>query len=388
VATLYTSTFTRPHTLSRIDPALLRNFLNRFEDFLLNRGVQLDDDLDLSLIGRILMEPGPDTPRELIDALFAIKAMSVPSALAAVDEEARRLGIPVAGEITQAEIALRLWMTDPEALLEKHAELTMLRVRSFQYFSAMDEEEVTYPTDQTLQSMERALDIFFNSKGHGRGTQVHVYPRGHEMWFLIRRGDRFRREATLDNGESGSIGFRPEKCDVVVFNQLTNEIGINAPTEAIQYEYRKQFGFYLFGRDNYFAGASKYSLEPLRELGEEALNVIDVPGIQWIKLTELQASVMRFDEELITRKARDLFATFRYDNFRIPADWRLKRATFKVRFDDNPTARSVTVKQPNVARYTRDSDATLVEEWLMRRGFIEEGQIDGSNQNEFRFSVP
>lgn len=388
MATLYTSSFTRPHTLSRIEPALLRNFLNQFSDFLLNRGVQLDDDLDLSLIARILMEPGPDTPRELIDALFAIKTMSVPRALSALEEEANRLGIPITGEITQQEIALRVWMTDPEALLEKHAELAMLRVRSFQYFSAMDEEEPAYPTDQTLQSMERALDIFFGSKGHGFGTQVHVYPRGHEMWFLIRRGDRFRREATLDNGESGSIGFRPEKCDVVVYNQLTNEIGINAPTEAIQYEYRKQFGFYLFGRDNHFAGASKYSLEPLRELGEEALNVIDAPGIQWIRLTELQATVIRVEEELLTRKARDLFAQFRYDNFRIPAGWQLKGATFRVRFDDNPVPRSVTIKPPNVARYTRDSDATVVEEWLMRRGFIEQGQIDGTNQNEFRFSMP
>lgn len=88
-----------------------------------------------------------------------------------------------------------------------------------------------------------------------------------------------------------------------------------------------------------------------------------------------------------TRRSRDLFAQFRYDNFRIPADWQLKRATFKVRFDDNPTARSVTVKAPNVARYTRDSDATVVEEWLTRRGFIQMGQVDGSNQNEFRFSM-
>ena len=387
MATLYTSTFTRPHTLSRIDPALLRNFLNRFSAFLHDRGIQLEDELDLGQVARILMEPGPDTPRELIDALFAIKAMSVPSAMTALEEEATRLRIPITGEITQAEIALRLWMTDPEALLEKHAEHTMLRVRSFQYFSAVDEDEAQYPTDQTLQSMERALDIFFNSKGHGTGTQVHVYPRGHEMWFLIRRGDRFRREATLDNGESGSIGFRPEKCDVVVLNQFTNEIGINAPTEAIQNEYRKQFGFYLFGRDNYFGGTSKYSLEPLRELGEESLNVIDVPGIQWIRLTELQAAVRRFEEEVLTRKARDLFAQFRFDNFQIPADWQLKRATFKVRFEDNPVPRSVTLKPPNVARYTRDSDASIVEEWLMQRGFIEQGQINGSNQNEFRFSM-
>jgi hypothetical protein len=387
MTTLYTSTFTRPHTLTQIDSALLRAFLDRYAGFLSDRGIQLLDDLDMAQLSRVLLNPGPDTPRNLIDALFVIKEMSVLSARASLADEAQRLGISVNGDTSQPEIALRVWMADPEALQEKHTELAMLRVRSFEYYSAVDEEEASFPTDQTLESMERALGIYFDAKGRGLGTQVHVYPRGHEIWFLIRRGDLFRREATRDNGESGSIGFRPEKCDVVVFNQLTNELGINASTEAIRNEYRKQFGFYLFGRDNYFGGASKYSLEPLRELGEHSLNVADVPGIQWIRLTELHFTVSKIVDELNVRKAANLFENFRYEEFGIASAWRLNRATFKVRFDDNPIPRSVTIKPANVALYSRDGDATVVEEWLMRRGFIEQGQVYGSNQAEFRFSM-
>jgi hypothetical protein len=208
------------------------------------------------------------------------------------------------------------------------------------------------------------------------------------MWFLIRHGDLFRREATLVNGQSSSVAYRPEKYDLVVFNQLTNELGINAKTEKIRNEYRKQFGFYLFGRDNQFAGTSKYSLEPIRELGEQSLNVIDVPGIQWVRLTYLEWTVRVVDIEVRSAKAPDLFGHFATRNFAIPEYWTLKKATFKVRFDDNPTPRSVTIKPSNVALYSRDEDAGVVEEWLTRRGFITQGQVHGSEQQELRMQMP
>jgi hypothetical protein len=251
----------------------------------------------------------------------------------------------------------------------------------------VEEEEAALPDDQTLASLEKALDIFFAKNGHGHGVRVHVYPRGHEIWFLIRRGDLYRREATLEDGQIGSIAFRPQKYDLVIFNQMTHELGINGKNEKIRNEYRKQFGYYLFGRDNQFAGTSKYSLEPLRELGEQSLNVVDAPGIQWVKLTDIQYTVRVVAEELRSYKAPDLFEHFRFNDFVIPPKWVLKKATFKVRFDDNPKPRSVTIKPPNVALYSRDEDTSVVEEWLMRRGFIFQGQVDGSEQGELRIPM-
>lgn len=387
MATLYASTFTRRQTLSHIEPTLLHGFLKEFSEYLKKRGILLNDDLDIAALSQVLMEPGPDTPRGLIDALFCIKEMSIPSAEHALLDEAEDLGIQTNGEITLAEVALGIWIRDRDALLRRHAELAMLKVRSFEYFSSAEEEDATLPDDQNLQSLERSLDIFFANNGHGSGVRVHVYPRGHEMWFLIRRGDLYRREATLENGQSGSIAFRPEKYDLVIFNQMTHELGINGKNEKVRNEYRKQFGYYLFGRDNQFAGVSKYSLEPLREQGIQSLNVIDAPGIQWVKLTDLQYTVRVIAEELRSCKAPNLFEHFQYKNFAIPSDWELKRATFKVRFEDNPTPRSVTIKPPNVALYSRDEDTAVVEEWLIRRGFIFQGQVDGSEQSELRIPM-
>lgn len=148
------------------------------------------------------------------------------------------------------------------------------------------------------------------------------------------------------------------------------------------FQLRKQFGFHLFGRDNQFGGAEKYTLEPLRELGEQALNVLDVPGIQWVRLTELRYLKNGPEPAVMTCASEDVFAHMRSTGGPIQPEWVLKRATFKVRFDDNPIPRSVTVKPSNVALYSRDADATAVEEWLTRRGFIQQEMICGSEQQE------
>ena len=47
-----------------------------------------------------------------------------------------------------------------------------------------------------------------------------------------------------------------------------------------------------------------------------------------------------------------------------------RRAKFEVKFEDSTATRMVTVRPPKAAQYTRDSDSTIIEEWLRKRGFI------------------
>ncbi len=382
MSAFFNSAFARPKLLGAVDQALLHSFLEPFSNYLASRGIGLGNEPDLEALAAIFMDPGADCPRTLLDALFCIGEMSLPAAADALQITAERARVALIDRETQMELALRVWMADSEALLAAHAERAMLKVRSFQYFSSVEDDEPPAPTDQTLASLERSLDIWFEAKGRGRGTRVHAYPRGSEIWFLVRRGGLFRREVAIEDDQRRTLGFRPETYDVVVFNQLTNELGINGETAAIRDLYRKQFGFHLFGRDNQFGGTGKYALEPLRELGEQALNVLDVHGIQWVRLTELRYLQAGDATALITCASDDVFAYLRFRKLSIQPDWALKRATFKVRFNDNPTPRSVTVKPSNVALYSRDEDATAVEEWLTRRGFIQQEIIHGSEQQE------
>lgn len=46
------------------------------------------------------------------------------------------------------------------------------------------------------------------------------------------------------------------------------------------------------------------------------------------------------------------------------------KASFLVKFADAKTPRTVTIRPQNIASYTRDSDASVIEEWLARRSFV------------------
>ena len=74
--------------------------------------------------------------------------------------------------------------------------------------------------------------------------------------------------------------------------------------------------------------------------------------------------------EIEIRKASDLFAALAVRQGHLPDRPRIIKAVFKVQFEDSKTPRSVKIRPHNIAEYTRDSDASSIEQWLELRGFI------------------
>jgi len=68
-------------------------------------------------------------------------------------------------------------------------------------------------------------------------------------------------------------------------------------------------------------------------------------------------------------RAKDVFKALRSLRRALPAG-RIVKAGFLVRFADAKTPRAVTIRPSNIASYTRDSDASVVDEWLINRGFV------------------
>jgi hypothetical protein len=133
---------------------------------------------------------------------------------------------------------------------------------------------------------------------------------------------------------------------------------------------RSEFGLHLFGSADHFPGTAKYTLDPLRAEGEAALACTDIEDMQWVKLIEVRYFWGGPVGETEIRRADDLFAVLHRRGAEIPTGCRLVQATFRVKFADAKIPRSVSIRPSNIAKYTRDDDGTLVEQWLSRRGFI------------------
>ncbi len=89
-----------------------------------------------------------------------------------------------------------------------------------------------------------------------------------------------------------------------------------------------------------------------------------------VKLTELQILRGGPYGDIEIRKSKNYLASLASRRQEIPAHSNLIQASFSVKFDNAKNPRTVKIRVPNVASYTRDDDTDLVERWLTARGFI------------------
>lgn len=379
MATFRLRRFSCPEILKAIEPERLLQFLQPYQACFASRSLTLPapgkaKELDYQALVDIFMSPDATTPKDLIDALYFVEEMSTLEAMDSLLPAAAEADLTLDDEEKQtpADVAIQVWLLDRDLIERKHAEQFLCKPRSFEYYQT-DQSPVpsfTPPTDATLQALQQSLDEWFLEKRRGAGSRVFAYPKEDGVWFLVRHGEPFKREESLDGAEASSVCYRPLKYDVLVYHPQIGELSVNARSKGEKELYRTQFGRFLLGSKNFFPGTAKYTLEPLREFGADSLSCFDVEGIEWIRLKEIHYFWGGGFKEIEIRKADDLFAALEARGGSVPESAHIIRAVFQVKFEDSKTPRSVTIRPSNIAQYTRDGDAAHLEDWLAKRGFI------------------
>ncbi len=380
MATFRLSHFSSPEIIKAIDRERLVAFLDPHRAFFTARGVALPPpgsggEPDYDALVRVFMSPEENTPKELIDALYYVDGMSTAKGMEDLFDAAReaRLNLDAADDMTPADVAVQVWLRDPELLERKQAEQYLLNPKSFEHYLTDDPEAGPFkpPKAETHRRLEDVLNDWFEHRKRGRTARVFVFARDDAVWFLVRHGEPYKREGSVVGVEPSSVAYRPLKYDVLVYTPDLKELRINAQLKGERQLYRSEFGRHFFEGLNYFNIGVKYTLEPLREVGEPSLACTDVAGMEWVRLKELHYNWGGAHGEYEIAKANDLFAAMKVRGGRtIPKTPALAKAVFLVKFAAAKRARTVTIKPPNTALYARDEDSDLVEQWLKQRGFL------------------
>ena len=372
--------FTNPGRLKEISPKNLTAFFTPWQAYFLTRGLDLSSaslaDLPYDEIAHILLNPDDSVPEGMVDALYYVHETANNEAMEELLERAERAGLELETdpEMTAADVALQIWLINPDLLQRHHAETVAFKRTNFMYFSgsATKKSGGSLPviSEVAYKAMQEHMDIWFEKKRRGRDCQIFAFPRGKKIWLLVRHGMPMRREGKhRDDGESGIAFYRPQQHDVLIYDSETDEIGVNAGTKGERELYLETFGDALFGSKTYFDPSERYTLEPLRESGPKSMACDDIEGIKGVRLVEFGRIWPGPVPEREIRKADDLFKAF-------GENWKLRlgegfftHATFKFAFDGAKRERSVTIRPANIARYERESDEAMIEEWLKARGF-------------------
>jgi len=393
MATFNLRRFASPDALKNIKEDHLRDFLLRHESYFSKRGVNLkrsstsgrgergkregdENGLDYSTLAAVLITPDDNTPPKLVNALYMIHEMATPEGMEALLDALKalppkdRISIENASDITPADLAVQVWLKDQDLLERQHAEQFVTEKASFEYFLSekAPQGQFSVPSRAKVTALETDLGEWFASKKKGEVVQVFIFPKPDETWFLVRHGETFRREGAVKGGQSATVFYRPEKHDVLVYNSVIGELGINAGSKGEKELYRKAFGRHLFsGNDHFPRSNRKYTLEPLQTSGDASLVCTDIQGIDSIQLTEIMYFWGGAQNEIEIRRSGDIFASLKDRNRKIQKT--PISAKFRVKFSDSKIPRSVQIRPPNVAKFTRDDDGRLVAEWLTKRGF-------------------
>jgi hypothetical protein len=389
MATFDVTRFANVDALKRMHPDCLLALLRPHEAYLRRRGLALSaggGEVDCDLLAAILLAPDDAMPLDLVDALYCIDEMSTPDGMDRLLDEAAATGVQLrlAETPSPTDIAAQVWLADRRLFEQTHARLSVRRRRSFQSFQSRElARPMADPSRELLTSLEAELNDWFGKKKRGRGSRVIPFTRDDQTWFLVRHGEPFRREGRLEeSGTSSCVYYRPEKHDVVIYDPLTGELKINAGSPGERDLYRAKFGLHLFGSDSHFPGTAKYTLDPLKRDGAAALVCTDIEGMEWVRLTEMRYLWRGTPSEIEIRQSDDLFVAMAGHQRGIHPRANIIGARFSVKFTNAKTPRAVSIRPSNIADYTRDSDAGLVEQWLSNRGFILAQQADADEGAE------
>jgi hypothetical protein len=373
--------FSHVNTIKAIQPSYLLALLEPYQAYFKGRGVKLGavngHELDYEGLRDELMSLDPSAPPKLMDDLYYVHEMSddngMDELLAAIEElpSSERIELDLPPDPTPADVAVQVRLQAPELLERRHAERFLTKKRSFEYYQPKEGADLTFrmPTKKQLAALEAALDDRLDELKRGRNSKVFIYEKDDGVWFLVRHGQPCKRESTVTEDGSGTVYFRPETHDVLRYDPQSGDLSLNAETKKIGVLYREKLGLHLFGDAMFFPGTAKYTLEPLLRDGEDCLVCSDVEGMEWVKLKEVHYAWGGPESEIEIRKANDLFAAYRRRDRGLPKG-RMMRANFAVKFADSKAPRTVSIRPSNVASFTRDGDAVLVEQWLIKRGFV------------------
>ena len=368
--------FSRPDFLCRIEPRLLKMLLRKFENCV--PAILVDGSIDYEFLAQILASPGGDADTELFDALALLDEVSDDRNFdSLVQLLADKPYAPESGNnASAADLALIIWLNEPELLEQVRTKNSRRQPRSFTYFKGIFEQKKYFVPlrEPLIRKLTRTLNCVFQAKRRGRNVMVNVIDAADDEYhFMIRKGEPLKRDSSIKpDGETEQVFYRPERFDLVVLRPKIDEIrmAIHRKTAWIVDAYRTMFGYAFYGEREYFLDKDIFTLEPLMTEGTTALSCKDIQGMEEVSLEECK--VENVEGGLHIMRGKGIFKWL--VQFHLADDGsQVISAKFKVRFSHSKNERMVTVKSGNEVEFKFDDDGVLIEQWLVKRKFKNNG---------------
>ncbi len=321
--------FSEPETLKTIDASILIAFLRPFADYLKRRAFWVPDspadDFDYQLLCRVLLNPDELVPRDMVDALYYVHELSDEEGMDALLDylDEHPIPIEIGPDPAPADVAMLVWLKDPDILKRQHAKGYAFRPHRFEHYRSRTSGVAPSGDDGLLVPLQDHLDDWFEKRKRGRGCQIFTFESSARLWIVIRHGEPYKREGSIRGGKSASEYFRPEKYDILIYEPATGTMAVHAKGVRLIGQYLYAIGVFFFGDSAFFPLKQEVTLSPLSKYGAESLNFEDFPNIEDVKLTEITNIRAGLITEVTIRKSKDMFGGLAKAGKQLPASRRI-----------------------------------------------------------------
>jgi hypothetical protein len=371
--------FSTISSLRRFNFDLLYQFLLPYKDYLCSQHhFRWTDNLlqfPYQDLANILAEPDDEMPELLHNGIFFIDELSTSQAEDFIVQQLKDDDHAIPSWVNTANLALYSWLLNPGILQAVHPQLAALRPRRFEK-SYSARSALPDLSKERIIALEDELNNWFDSLNKGRGVQVMHYQRNGIISFQLRHGELYKRDIALkNNGQTKRIVYRPKRYDFLDYTPDECQLKIHSDTKRENKVYRHLIGKYCFDDENFFLVGdrkNRYTLEPIRDIGREALICRDIDGLEWVHLKELHTKIPEQDH---------YYEVFKSSNHCLFDDWdtigkryrdtaEFVRATFLIQVAGLPRARSLTICLPDITIYERRLEVDrLFVAWMKKRLF-------------------
>lgn len=376
MARRFHKSFTEPDLLKALQRPVLLLIVTAAAEVLSEKGFTVpkaDEPLDYRALAASLAEPDARI-NDLAEALYLIRNVGVDDRFDDLREVAGNLNVRIDPLDSVVDIAARVYLAEPEALIRLDRATLYRRRRKFESFVARDVCQLCPEQMLTdVSGLEGELSDWFVSTKRGRRCTVTRIECPGELRFLVQHGEPYTRRASCDDDHSGAVFYRPEQTDFITFDFTYNELRINARHIREVKVYRRLFSLHLFDDEHFLVYAEKYTLEPLRDHGRAALECRDIDGIEDVSLEELECYWPGPYRHRDRTYATDVFGALSHRWRSIRATAELRMAKFSVKLRGERDSRSLRIKPRNIAEYGHGDEGEMIEEWMRHRGFIRIG---------------
>lgn len=372
--------FTNVDSLSGLNGALLVQFLKRFPKFFAAHDIHLNNGgLNYEQLCTAIMNPKEEVhndqeTHDLMEALHLVTEMSDHGSMDAFIVTAKQQNITLAygPQAGPADVSLYCWLNHSSLFHTLYAKTLVQNFKSFSYFLGSTGEKRKFPTytDATVTALQNELDDWFAENNRLRNCRVYFFPQGHRVSIVIKYGMPLKREMKMENGDSESIFYNPQRHDLLIYNCDYDEISVKTDNKKGQEStYLRCIGKHIFSDENYFNEKKRFSLEKLGTIDTANYDFATVTGIEDVKLVELQ---YEWGGEIEIRKSTNLLGRLIRNNAREESKKaKIASAKFRVWFEGNGSPRTVRIQAGNQASFGRDDDSLIIEDWINDQGLID-----------------